>query len=75
MQSFLFSQPLNLANEDWLLVVSSFEATNSVFSINNGNNSFSITIPAHYWCSRGGTETINKLQNLVQLRSNNDNYM
>ena len=48
MQTFSFSPPINLVEEGkWLLAVSSFECTNSVFNINNENNSFSIIIPGH----------------------------
>ena len=43
MQTFSFSPPINLLEEEkWLLAVTSFECTNSVFNINNDNNSFSI---------------------------------
>ena len=39
-QSFSFNTPINLVEEDnWLLAVSSFECTNSVFNITNENNS------------------------------------
>ena len=49
MQTFLFNPPKKLVEEGkWLLAVSSFECTNSVFSITNENNSFSINIPGHY---------------------------
>ena len=49
MQTFLFNAPISLAEEGkWLLAVSSFECTNSVFNITNENTSFSITIPGHY---------------------------
>ena len=49
MQTFLFNPPINLVEEgNWLLGVSSFECTNSVFNITNENNSFSILIPGHY---------------------------
>ena len=51
--------------------MTSFEASNSVFNLTNENNSFSITTPGH-WSSRGGAETINKLQKLLKLRSEND---
>ena len=49
MQIFLFNPPINLIEEGkWLLAVILFEFTNSVFNINNENNSFSIIIPGHY---------------------------
>ena len=48
-QTFSFNPPVNLVEEGkWLLAVRSFECTNSVFKINNENNSFSIIIPGHY---------------------------
>ena len=72
MQTFSFSPSINLVEKGkWLLEVSSFEATNSVFSITNENNAFSISIPG-YWSSRGGAETIHKLKKLLELRSQND---
>ena len=69
MQSFSFSPPINLLEEDkWLLAVSSFECTNSVFIITNENNSFLITIPSH--CeSISAEKTIDQLRNLLELRS------
>ena len=49
MQTFSFNPPINLIEEDkWLLAVSSFECTNSVFIITNDNNSFSIIIQGHW---------------------------
>ena len=48
MQTFSFSPPVRLSEKGkWLLTVTSFEETNSVFDITNENNSFSITIPSH----------------------------
>ena len=49
MQTFSFNPPINLVEEGkWLLGVSSFECTNSVFNITNENNSPSIIIPGHW---------------------------
>ena len=49
IQKFAINPPINLVEEDkWLLAVSSFECTNSVFNITDENNSFSIIIPGHY---------------------------
>ena len=46
IQTFSFNPPKNLVEEGkWLLRVSSFECTNSVFNITNEINSFSIIIP------------------------------
>ena len=48
-QTFSFSPPINLIEEGkWLLAVSSFECTISVFKITDDNNLFSIIIPGHY---------------------------
>ena len=46
-------------------------STNSVFNINNENNSFSINIPGH-WNSDEGEQLINEPNNLLELRSEND---
>ena len=41
MESFSFSPPINLVEEGkWLLTVTSFEPSNSVFNITKKNNSF-----------------------------------
>ena len=69
MQTFSFISPINLVAEGkWLLGVSSFESTNSVFSITNENNSFSITTPGH--CeTKTAQKTIDELNKLLELRS------
>ena len=68
-QTFSFNPPINLIEEDkWLLAVSSFECTNSVFNITNENNSFSIIIPGHYQ-NNSDEKTINDLNNLLELKS------
>ena len=69
MQSFSFNPPINLVEKGkWLLAVSSFECTNSVFNITNKNNSFSIIIPGH--CQTEFAEKmINDLNKLLELRS------
>ena len=49
MGNFPVSPPKILVEEEKLILgVTSFEATNSVFIINDWNNSFSITIPGHW---------------------------
>ena len=49
LETFSFSTPSSLFEKsEWLLAVSSFECTNSVYNITNENNSFSITIPSHW---------------------------
>ena len=68
-QTFSFYPPINLLEEDkWLLAVSSFECTNSVFNITNENNSFSIIIPGHYQ-NKSDEKTINNLKKLLELKS------
>ena len=71
-QIFPFNPPINLVEEcEWLLAVSSFEATYSVFNITNENNSFSITTQGH-WNSNSAQKTIDELIKLIELRSEND---
>ena len=68
MQTFSFSPPINLVEEDkWLLGVSSFECTNSVFNITDENNSFSIIIPGHYQ-NESDEKTIDNLIKLLELK-------
>ena len=72
MITFSFSPPINLVEKgNWLLAVTSFEATNSVFRVINEKNSFSVSTPSH-WNSDDGEELINKLNKLLGLRSEND---
>ena len=69
MQTFSFNPPINLVEEGkWLLAVSSFECTNSVYNITDDNNSFSIIIPAH-WETEFAENTIDELNKLLELRS------
>ena len=69
MQTFSFNPPINLIEEDkWLLAVSSFECTNSVFNITNENNSFSKIIPGHYQ-NKSDEKTIDDLNKLLELKS------
>ena len=68
-QTFSFNPPIILTEEDkWLLAVSSFECTNSVFNITDENNSFSIIIPGHYQ-NKSDEKTIDDLNNLLELKS------
>ena len=70
-QTFSFNPPINLIEEDkWLLAVSSFEYTNSVYNITNENNSFSIIIPGHYQ-NKSDEKTNDELKKLLELRSEN----
>ena len=69
MQTFSFNPPINLLEEGkWLLAVSSFECTNSVFNITDANNSFSIIIPGHYQ-NESDEKTIDNLNKLLELKS------
>ena len=69
IQTFSFNPPINLVEEDkWLLAVSSFECTNSVFNITNENNSFSIIIPGHYEIEFA-EQIIDDLNKLLELKS------
>ena len=69
MQTFSFNPQINLFEKDkWLLAVSSFECTNSVFNITNENNSFSIIIPGHYQ-NKPDEKTINDLNKFLELKS------
>ena len=68
MQTFSFNPPINLIEQDkWLLGVSLFECTNSVFNINNENSSFSVIIQGHYK-TESAEKIINKLNKLIDLR-------
>ena len=69
MQTFSFNPPMKLVEEGkWLLAVSSFECTNSVFKITNENNSFSIIIQGH--CETEFAEKILiDLNKLIELKS------
>ena len=69
MQTFSFNPPINLFEEGkWLLGMSSFECTNSVFNITNENNSFSIIIPGLYE-TESDEKTIDDLNKLLELES------
>ena len=68
-QIFSFNPPINFVEEDkWLLAVSSFECTNSIFNIIDDNNSFSIIIPGH-WETEFAEKTIDEVIRLLELRS------
>ena len=69
MQTFSFNPPINLVEEGkWLMAVSLFDCTNSVYNITNENNSFSIIIPGHYQ-TEFAEETIDNLNKLLELKS------
>ena len=69
MQTYSFNPPINLLEEGkWLIAVSSFECTISVFNITNENNSFSIIIPGHYE-TEFADKVIDELKRVLELRS------
>ena len=69
MQTFSFNPPIDLLEEGkWLIAVSSFECTNSVFNITDDNNSFSIIIPGHYE-TEFAEKIIEDLNKLLELKS------
>ena len=69
MQTFSFNPPINLVEEgNWLMAVSLFDCTNSVFNITNENISFSIIIPGHYQ-NKFAEKIIDEVNRLLELRS------
>ena len=73
IERFSFSPPNKVYQEgEWLLAVTSFEATSSVFIITAENNSFSIRIPCH-WRIRNylEEEIFDYLKNSQKLRTQN----
>ena len=72
MQTFSFDTPINFSEGGkWMIAVISFEATNSVFDLTDENNSFSFSIRGH-WNSKSAEKTIDELNKLLTLRSQND---
>ena len=72
-ETFSFNSPKNLSEEEKLLLaLTAFGATISVFDITDENNSFSISSP-RYWTPKVGEEMTIKLNDLLELRSQNDN--
>ena len=68
-QTFSYNPPINLFEEGkWLLGVSLYECTNSVFNITNENISFSIIIPGHYETDSAGKMIIDPNE-LLELKS------
>ena len=49
----------------------SFETTNSVFNITDENKSFLITT-RNYWIPEGSEKIVDKLKEMLELRSQND---
>ena len=72
METFSFSPPITLVEErKGLIAVTSFETTNSVFNTTDNNNSLSTIILGH-WNSKDSEQLFNKLNKLLELRSEHD---
>ena len=72
VQTFSFNPPINLVEEGkWLLAVTLFDYTISVFNITDESNSFSINIPGQ-WSSESEEKSIERLNMLLEGRSKND---
>ena len=70
-QTFSFNPPINLVElGEWLMAVTLFDCTNSVFNINNENNSLSFNIPGHWNC-KSVENTIEKLNGLLKPKPQN----
>ena len=68
MNFFSFNPTKDLTEEGkWLLAVTCFQK-NSVFFITDKNNSFSFTIPSH-WFPEVSEETVDKVNEILELRS------
>ena len=68
-QIFSFNPSINLIEEGkWLMAVSLFDCTNSVFNITNENISFSIIIPGRYQ-NKSDEKTFDDLNKLLELKS------
>ena len=71
MDTFAFFSLITLSEEGkCLLAVTRFVATNSALVITNESKSFSTSTPS-YWAPKGSAETINKLNELLEPRSQN----
>ena len=74
METFSFSPIMNLVEEGkWLLAVTSFEATNSLFNMTDENNGFSFSIPNRWRILKYLPHGIfDKLKDLLKPRSEKD---
>ena len=69
IETFFFNPAIKVLEEGkWLLAVRIFEATDSAFNQTEEINIFSITKPS-CWTLKDGGKTINKLVELLVLRS------
>ena len=68
-QTYSFNPPINLVEEGkWLMAVSLFDCTNSVYNITNENKSFSIIVPGHY-LNKSDEKSIDDLDKLLKLEN------
>ena len=75
MQTFSFKPPIKISERGKrFLAVTTLEAINSVFNVIDENKSFSVSTPG-YWSSRRDADTVNRLQNLLDLRSQKDSEL
>ena len=74
MGTFSFNPPIKLSEEDkWIVAVTFFECTNSVFDITNEINSFSFSMPSYWRTPKNFTDgIIDRVKNLLKLKSEND---
>ena len=74
MKFFSFNPPINLFEEGkWLLALTSFEATNSVFNETDENNSFSIGTPGYCRIPNSLPDgNFDNLKQILDLRSENE---
>ena len=70
-QTFSFNPPINLVElGEWLMAVTLFDCTISVFNINNENNSLSFNIQGHWNC-KSVENTIENLNGLLKPKPQN----
>ena len=73
IETFWYNPTINLVEEKWLLGVTFFETTNTVFNRAVENNGFAISMPGWPRVPNYLPEGfIDKLVDLLQLRSQND---
>ena len=67
LETFCFLPPNNLVEEGkWLLAVSSFQCTKSVFNVAVENDNFSINKPGH-WENESAEKSVDELKKLLEL--------
>ena len=72
MQTFSFDPAINLVEEgNWLLAVTLFDCTNSVFNKTEENNSFSIIIPGQHK-TESDEKSIDEINKLLDRKPQNN---